>query len=139
MGGWNAVAECAYLRRLLSELAPDLVIQVLVSNDLDDQMGARGFGGLAAFAPLLPARLSRDPDMVLSRTDGHWSRKGHEAVARLFFALIRRRELLPELALTPWAEAEGQDFAEVRTSWHEDLGSMHEPEEAARDRIRSFR
>src|SRR5262245_18578736 len=52
VGGWNTIAECAYLRRTLSDLAPDLVIHVLVNNDLDDQMGARGFGGLASFAPL---------------------------------------------------------------------------------------
>jgi len=52
VGGWNTVSECAYLRRLLGELAPDLVLHVLVTNDLDDHMGVRGFGGLSAFAPL---------------------------------------------------------------------------------------
>ena len=52
VGGWDAVAECAYLRRTLSELAPDLVLHVLVGNDIEDHMGTRGFGALSAFAPL---------------------------------------------------------------------------------------
>ena len=52
VGGWNAIAECAYLRRILSDLAPDLVFHVLITNDLDDHPGTRGFGGLAAYAPL---------------------------------------------------------------------------------------
>src|SRR5262245_58008576 len=51
VGGWDTIAECAYLRRTLSELAPDLVLQFLISNDMDDNAGARGFGSLSAFAP----------------------------------------------------------------------------------------
>ncbi len=52
VGGWNVTSESAWLRRMLSELAPDLVLHFLISNDLDDHMGVRGFGALAAFAPL---------------------------------------------------------------------------------------
>lgn len=44
---WNAVAESAYLRRQLDELAPDLVVWLLIANDLDDNMAVRGFGSLA--------------------------------------------------------------------------------------------
>ena len=202
VGGWNTTAECAYLRRILSDLAPDLVLHVLVTNDLDDHMGSRGFGGLASFAPLewshtdalvrhtfptqfttprnknylllgldyesrhrfegmaasigrlvplirqtgaryvavsywisnhnrlwhflqavlgpeefatLPGRLMKDPAMTLA--DGHWNPKGHELVAQLLFALIRRRELLPELALTPWPDVEDERIAELEKTW----------------------
>jgi hypothetical protein len=52
VGGWNAIAECAYLRRTLTEMAPDLVLHVLIGNDTEDQMGTRGFGELSAFTPL---------------------------------------------------------------------------------------
>ena len=51
VASWNAVAECAWARRVLSELQPDLLIQLLVNNDLDDCMGVRGFGGLGTFTP----------------------------------------------------------------------------------------
>lgn len=47
---WNIVAECAYLRRTLSVLDPDLVLQIVVNNDLDDVDGVRGFGGLSRFS-----------------------------------------------------------------------------------------
>ena len=47
VGGWNVRAECAYLRRQLSLLEPDLVVQVLFSNDLDDTGAVRGFGAMA--------------------------------------------------------------------------------------------
>jgi lysophospholipase L1-like esterase len=204
VGGWNTVSECAYLRRMLTDLAPDLVLHVLVTNDLDDEQGVRGFGGLAAFAPLepshadalvyhafptkfstprntnyllmgldyesrhrfeetaaaigrlvplirqsgaryvlvsywvnnnlrlwsflqqfleqkefasLPVRLYTDPTMTLSPSDGHWSPKGHELVAQLLFALIRQRELLPELALTPWPGVEEARVAELEEAW----------------------
>lgn len=49
VGGWNTRNECAFLRRQLSEFAPDLVVQLSVSNDLDDGTGVRGFGGRARF------------------------------------------------------------------------------------------
>ena len=48
---WNIQAEAAYLRRQLYELDPDLVIQVVVPNDLDDSYGVRGFGNRSKFSP----------------------------------------------------------------------------------------
>jgi hypothetical protein len=50
--GWNVLAECAFVRRQLALLQPDLVIQIVVRNDLDDNYGARGFGELGNFDPL---------------------------------------------------------------------------------------
>jgi hypothetical protein len=49
IGGWNLVAECAYLRRQLALLQPDLVLHVSAHNALDDVEGARGFGGKGRF------------------------------------------------------------------------------------------
>jgi hypothetical protein len=46
---WNTIAEASYVRRQLSLLQPDLVIQVTLSNDLDDVEGVRGFGAIARF------------------------------------------------------------------------------------------
>ena len=46
---WNLRSECAWLRRTLSDLRPDLVVHVLIWNDLDDTSGARGFGALAGW------------------------------------------------------------------------------------------
>ncbi len=189
---WNAFSGAAWARRNLVELQPDLVVQVLVENDLDDNMGVRGFGALAEFSPRHPertnARVSRsypeglsqagfnplimdvdyesksrfdalqqslgelaelvraaggryvcalhwpnsyqaaserlsavlEPDELLclpaelhddkrywrTESDSHWSRVGHEDVARLLFSTIRGRGLLPELALAAWPETE---------------------------------
>lgn len=50
MLGWNIEAECAYLRRSLDLLEPDLVVHVSVDNDLEDSFDARGFGALAAIS-----------------------------------------------------------------------------------------
>jgi lysophospholipase L1-like esterase len=51
IGGWNLEAECAYLRRQLSAMKPDLVLQVTTLNDLDDLQGVRGFGEKARYSP----------------------------------------------------------------------------------------
>lgn len=51
---WNLVGECAFVRRQLDALAPDLVVQVTLPNDLDDTTGARGFGGMANLVPRYP-------------------------------------------------------------------------------------
>ncbi|MEO0650299.1 MAG: hypothetical protein AAFZ65_06440 [Planctomycetota bacterium] len=56
IGSWNTKAECAYLLRHLTPLDPDLVVQVFVSNDLDDNIGARGFGTRSNFDPGRPRR-----------------------------------------------------------------------------------
>jgi hypothetical protein len=49
VSSWNIVAECAYLRRQLSELRPDVVVHLVVPNDLGDSTAVRGFGGPASF------------------------------------------------------------------------------------------
>jgi len=51
ISSWNVQAECAYLRRQLHLLEPDLVVQVVVVNDLDDLQGVRGFGAMGGFSP----------------------------------------------------------------------------------------
>ena len=56
MGSWNIRAETAYLRRNLENFRPDLVVQVLVSNDIDDSGTVRGFGGVASFTSQRPAQ-----------------------------------------------------------------------------------
>ncbi len=48
---WNVVAECAYLRRQLELLQPDLVFHVTCPNDLDDTTGVRGMGIYSKFSP----------------------------------------------------------------------------------------
>jgi hypothetical protein len=53
---WNVVAECAFLRRQLSLVRPDLVVQVAVRNDVEDNPGARGMGSLSNFWPRWPER-----------------------------------------------------------------------------------
>ncbi|NOT32288.1 MAG: hypothetical protein HOP15_17720 [Planctomycetes bacterium] len=215
IGGWNVVSECAWLRRMLTELAPDLVFHILITNDLDDNMGVRGFGGLSAFAPLtmrrtdalvahifpiqyssplngnylllgldhesrqrfselaeaigklaslvrqsgaryvaishwanhsgrlchflkrhlepsefaaLPSRLVTQPDLIQGPANQHWSRAGHELVARLLFTLTRERALLPQLALTPWPEVEVPALAELTQAWND--ATAPQPEQA---------
>lgn len=56
ISSWNVRAECAWLRRALSWLEPDLVVHVLVFNDLDDTPDVRGFGGMANFSSQYRAR-----------------------------------------------------------------------------------
>ncbi len=51
IGSWNVLAECAYLRRQLSLIQPDLVLHFTTANDLDDMDGVRGFGAKARFSP----------------------------------------------------------------------------------------
>ncbi len=51
ISSWDIIAECAYLRRQLSMLEPDLVVQLVFNNDLDDVKGVRGFGERGRFAP----------------------------------------------------------------------------------------
>ncbi len=55
---WNIRNECAFLRRQLSDLDPDLVVHVTVANDLNDAYGVRGFGATSNFSPAFPARAS---------------------------------------------------------------------------------
>ncbi|MCK6545920.1 hypothetical protein L6R52_08630 [Myxococcota bacterium] len=64
MSSWNARAESEYLRRNLTNLAPDAVLQIAVSNDLDDSGGVRGFGAVADFTP-------QRPEQTVSLHDAH--------------------------------------------------------------------
>lgn len=54
----------------------------------------------------LPASFQSDPALVLDAADVHWSPAGHERMARLCYALIVERGLLPGRPLAPWPEAE---------------------------------
>lgn len=56
VSSWSLGSECAYLRRQLDRLQPDLVVHVTHSNDLNDVAGVRGFGALATFTPAFPER-----------------------------------------------------------------------------------
>lgn len=56
VSSWNIRAECAYLRRQLGKLKPDLVVQVIIVNDLDDCHGVRGFGSMGLYSPQVPER-----------------------------------------------------------------------------------
>jgi hypothetical protein len=51
---WNLIGECAFVRRQLDQLQPDLVIQISPLNDLDDTTGARGFGAMGNYVPRSP-------------------------------------------------------------------------------------
>ncbi len=79
--GWDIVAECSFLRRRISLLEPDLVIQVLVGNDLDDNMSVRGFGTMADFA--VP---HRENGFTLLGSQSN-AAQGFEGRAMLFFGL----------------------------------------------------
>ncbi len=56
LSSWNILAECAWLRRQLGILRPDLVVHVTTVNDLDDMTGVRGYGGMSRFCPRLRER-----------------------------------------------------------------------------------
>lgn len=192
MGSWNIRAECAYARRQLSLLKPDLIIHILINNDLDDTVGVRGFGAFATMSPQQPDRVTgilqrRYPKQALrgahpgwlsngldwesrsrfqlalqdlknlqaavvaqggkyqilfawgknqpaahyglgqhfsendtsymsphfgrkvehrvSKTDGHWGPLGNQEVAKMLFALIDERSLLPGVRLNSWEGA----------------------------------
>ncbi len=56
ISSWDVIAECAYLRRQLSLLQPDVVLHFTNNNDLDDVAGVRGFGAMSVFSPRDRAR-----------------------------------------------------------------------------------
>lgn len=66
---WNILSECAYMRRRITDFQPDLVVQIVVPNDLDDLAGVRGFGVLSTFNPRYPQYGSS----LISRTPGAMS------------------------------------------------------------------
>jgi len=107
VGSWNVIAECTFVRRQLSDLAPDLVVQIMVPNDFDDNAGVRGFGVRADFDPLhrqrADARIhfrypvnflgAREPNYLTSGLD-HESRErartASEHIVQLAHALQQR-------------------------------------------------
>ena len=64
VSGWSLRAQCAYLRRQLSKIRPDLVVQIVVQNDLNDSYGTRGFGSTSRFDPRRPERGNGTTRMV---------------------------------------------------------------------------
>lgn len=93
VGSWNLRSECAYLRRSLSLLQPDLVAHFAMSNDLDDTVTARGFGAMANFSPQHPERLHGIVDgelpIRLGGAESGWLRCGFDHEARERFARAR--------------------------------------------------
>jgi hypothetical protein len=69
VSSWNLVAECAFVRRQLSLLQPDVLVHFVVPNDLDDTVGVRGMGLLARQVPRRPEQA----DTVLSMTFSRWA------------------------------------------------------------------
>ena len=111
VNSWNLAAECTFLRRQLDQLRPDLVLQISVSNDLDDVSGVRGFGTEATFAPAHGARadsivldryaksfLQQDTRNFLSRGMDYESRSRFAEALRAISAL---RQTLAELPGSP--------------------------------------
>lgn len=64
VSGWSLRASSAYLRRQLSQIRPDLVVQVVIQNDLNDSYGTRGFGATSNFDPSQPERANGTTRMV---------------------------------------------------------------------------
>ncbi len=103
---WNLVTECAFLRRQLTLLDPDVVIHISVPNDVDDTMGVRGMGLMARNVPRRPAQT----DTVVRQLFAHWElHKGafghlalgldHESRSRLDevgFEIARLAELVEQ-------------------------------------------
>lgn len=99
---WNVVSECAFLRRQLSLVAPDLVVQIAIRNDLDDNPGARGMGALANWWPRWPERADsflfvESPRFAFGTKENNWllfgldweSRSRFEEAGRSIGALAR--------------------------------------------------
>jgi hypothetical protein len=214
MNTWNIVAEATFLRRQLSLLRPNLVIQIVVRNDLEDNAGTRGFGEMSNSNPLHPERgdgifqtrhpsaafgtrqqnwiangldwesrsrfeeagafiadLARDvsaqggryllvdyytgllpasrrflasrleagqvvflpTDLIqderfrVAADDAHWNRAGHELVAKVLWATIRERGLLPQLGLSEWPEA-AREAADWLGRGQEEAGRNPDPD-----------
>lgn len=54
LSSWSLISECAFLRRQLALLLPDLVLHLSVRNDLADTLSARGFGSVGTFSARRP-------------------------------------------------------------------------------------
>ncbi len=99
VGSWNLRSECAWMLRALSLLQPDLVVHFAMSNDLDDTVGARGFGAMANFSPQHPERVHGIVDgelpIRLGGKESGWLRQGFDHESRTRFA--QAREQIDEL------------------------------------------
>lgn len=92
---WNFVAEAEFVRRQLDLLQPDLVVQVAVTNDLDDGQGVRGFGSKSDFAPELRDRANsrvwlRYPRIELGRDLPNMLLEGFDEESRARWAAASR-------------------------------------------------
>lgn len=109
VGSWNLRSECAWLRRSLSLLQPDLVVHFAMSNDLDDTVGARGFGAMANFSPQHPERIHGIVDgelpIRLGGTESGWLRCGFDHEARTRFSEARAEiDALEQVVLASGAQ-----------------------------------
>jgi hypothetical protein len=135
---WSLDSECAYLRRQLFELQPDLVLHVTCSNDLDDVCGVRGFGVLATFAPLVSERADsmlyqNFPSLTLGIKNANFLCNGFEYESRTRFEAARRAVLglvadlgreetpVPYLLVSHWFS--------VHNIFHEQIGRYLAPEQ----------
>jgi hypothetical protein len=109
VNSWNLRSECAFLRRQIDRLRPDLVVQLSLPNDLDDVTGVRGFGAESTFAPLRATRadsllLDRYPGTFLGHSERNWIARGLDWESRTRFdEALRALETLRAAAarLTP--------------------------------------
>lgn len=96
LDSWNIVAEAAFLRRQLSLVQPDLVVHVIIRNDLEDNPGARGFGGMSSFDPLHAERGDglfqvRAPMVAFKTREMNWIAHGLDGESRARFEDAGRR------------------------------------------------
>ncbi len=137
INSWNLAAECEFVRRQIELLRPDLVIQVSVSNDVDDVSGVRGFGTEATFVPAVSGRadsilLSRYPKVFLEHDESNLLGLGfdHESRGRFVDALAAVRRLRATLAALPGSPRHLLVFhwGPLNPIAHARLGSSLEPE-----------
>lgn len=131
---WSLVSECAWVLRQVEALAPDLVVQVTVTNDLDDPQGVRGFGTLASVATgprgaLVSVNHPRD---VLGVERQGYLGHGLGAESRARFDEARRwiERLRAELARLPGAPRHLLlvNWNQLNPNFHEHLGRFLEPD-----------
>ncbi len=77
VSSWNFKSEAAYLRRQLSNLAPDLVIHLSLPNDLHETVGVRGFGGWSSFSPQKRSHADSVISAAFGRRELGFSRPGY--------------------------------------------------------------
>lgn len=137
VNSWNIRAECAFVRRQIDRLQPDLVLQISVPNDLDDVTGVRGFGAEASFAPLHRERadavlLDRYPGSFLEHNSRNYLNRGqdHESRTRFADALAAILDLRAAAARLPNAPAHVfiGHWGPLTPVLHDQLGAKLAPE-----------